>query len=403
MGKGVKLLSQTETRVAVLPPPVARRGSLLAICCGAMLLYGFYLGAIGVLLPALGVTFRLGSDIEGRLFPANFAGFVIGVLLCGTLSDRLGRKVVLLLGIAVYGGGLALFGIAPTFLLALFAVALLGAGSGAMETVASAMAADLFPERRAIVLNLIQIVFGVGASLGPALAQFLLTVGISWRGLYVVLALGNLALFAALTLLPVPRHGKGEAVDFAALRAILRQPAFLTLCMAQALYVGAEVGFSAWMPTYFHVRLPGGRAWEGLVITVFWVAMTAGRFMTGGLVERVPLIRLTLLLALGGALASALALLWPAPLWVLVCVGATGLCFSGIFGLILSETGERYPAIAGTVFGGVVAAGGLGGAIVPWMIGALAATALDWRGAMLVIPLLSALLLPLLVTLKRNG
>jgi len=367
------------------------RSLLAATCCLVLFLYAVYLGALSVLLPFIGASFGLGSGAEGRLFPADFIGFVTGVLACGYLSDRFGRKAVLLLGIGVYAAGLCLFGAVPAFAAALAATALVGAGTGAMETVASALAADLYPERRAFLLNGLQIAFGAGAALSPAGAHFLLTSGTDWHALYLGLAGADGVLFLALLLQPVPRvRHAPEALDMRALRAILRQPAFLILCVSQALYVGAEVGFFSWMPTYFQRRLPGGAAWAGLVVTVFWVAMTCGRVATGAVVGRVALLRLILWLAGGGALGSALALLWTTPATVLCFVTWTGLCFSGIFGLILAEAGERFPRAAGTVFGGVVAAGGVGGAVIPWAVGVLADTPVGWRGALAMIPLAAA-------------
>jgi len=379
------------------------RVSVAVLCCAVLFLYAVYLGALGVLLPAIGASFRLGPAAEGRLFPANFLGFIAGVLLCGSLSDRLGRKAVLLGGVAAYALGLVLFSRSETFALALLATALVGAGSGAMETVASALAADLFPERRAFLINALQVAFGAGAALGPALAHALLTAGTDWRTLTLALAAANVLLFLALALQPVADIRQGsEALDRNALRSILRQPAFLALCLSQALYVGAEVGFASWMPTYFLRRLPGGAAWAGAVVSVFWIAMTLGRVATGALVTRLPLLRLTLFLAAGGTVGAALALVWTAPLVTLALVGVTGLCFSGIFGLLLAEAGERYPRFAGTTFGAVVAAGGIGGAVVPWAVGALADTGAGWRGALLLIPLGTALLSALVLRLGQG-
>jgi fucose permease len=101
---------------------------------------------------------------------------------------------------------------------------------------------------------------------------------------------------------------------------------------------------------------------------------------------------------------SALALVWSTPLPVMIFVAATGLCFSGIFSLILAEAGERYPQFAGTVFGGVMAVGGVGGACFPWVIGALAETSVGWRGALVLVPVLAAgiaALMPLLAKPRR--
>ncbi len=395
-------LSRTQNPAAKGTTAQQKRGVLAATCCAVLFLYAVYLGALSVLLPFIAATFRLGPAASGRLFPASFLGFVAGVLACGYLSDRWGRKAVLLGGIAVYGAGLFLFGSAPTFTLALLASALIGVGSGAMETVASALASDLFPERRAFILNATQIAFGAGAAFSPTLAHRLLTAGTDWRTLYLGLAAVTALLFVALAAQPVARARHGaEALDFAVLRRVLWQPAFVALCLAQALYVGAEVGFFSWMPTYFQ-HLPQGAAWKGIVVTVFWVAMTGGRIVSGALVGRVALVRLILLLSVAAAVSSTLALLWTSPLVVLGFVAVTGLCFSGIFSLILAEAGERYPQNAGTVFGGVIAVGGLGGVVVPWSVGALAATSLGWQGALGLVPVAALGVGAVMLWLERN-
>lgn len=281
------------------------------------------------------------------------------------------------------------------------AALLIGIGSGAIETVASALAADLFPERRAFILNTVQIAFGAGACIGPYFAHLLLSHGTDWRTLFLVLAASELALLILLALQQVPRdQSSSEAVDFAALLLVLKQPTFLALCLAQGLYVGAEVGFASWMPTYFRERLPGGIPWEGLVVTIFWIAMTIGRIAVGPLIGRIPLLRLTMLLAVGSVIGSVLATIWTSPLVVICFVAWTGFCFSGIFGLILAEACELYPTTAGSVFGGIVAAGGVGGAILPWSMAILAGTWLHWQGALLLIPAASAGIVVILFLLE---
>ena len=104
------------------------------------------------------------------------------------------------------------------------------------------------------------------------------------------------------------------------------------------------------------------------------------------MIGRMPLLRLAILLAIGGIVGTVLTAAWTPP-WIVIClVALTGLCFSGIFGLILAEAGARFPTVSGSVFGGIAASGGLGGAVIPWAVALLAGTALHWRGALLLIP-----------------
>ena len=270
-----------ETPLETNWEPERGRVGLLVTCCAVNALYAVYFGAISVLLPAIGATFQAGTGAQGRLFPANFAGMIAGVLMSGTLSDRFGRRSVLLGSAALFGMGLFLFGMAPDFGLALLAAPLIGAGSGGMVTVAGALVSDLFPERRAVALNLTQIMFGVGAAVGPTLTKFLLGMGLNWRFLYHALALAMLGAFLAIWFQPVPKRASASgAMNWADLRDLLRQPAFGILCVSQGLYAGAEVGFFQWMPTYFQT-LAGGAAWSGIVVSVFWISMTVGRIGAG--------------------------------------------------------------------------------------------------------------------------
>jgi len=364
---------------------------LAATCCLALFLFAVSFGAFSVLLPYIGKSYGLGSSVEGRLFPANFTGFAIAVLLCGALSDRYGRKAVLLVATAFYGIGLALFGYAPTFGTTLFAAGLVGAGSGAMETVASALAADLYPKNRAAIINGLQIAFGVGAGISPALAHNLLHSGIDWRTLYLSFSGATAILFLALAFQKFPRIAHAaEGLDIKAIRAMSREPIFLILCVSEALYVGSETGLFSWMPTYFERQGVSGRALSGIVVSVFWTTMTIGRIVTGALIGRVALLKLTILLGAGGAIAAALALVWSGPLVTMVFVGLAGFFFSGIFGLVLAEAGNRYPHVSGTVIGCVVASGGVGGAVFPWLIGALADTGTGWRLALGLVPVAMA-------------
>ena len=400
-----KILAETplEIKSETNWEPQRGRVGLLVTCCAVNALYALYFGAISVLLPAIGAAFRTDAAAQGRLFPANFAGMIASVLICGTLSDRFGRRSVLLGSVALFGIGLFLFGAAPGFSLALLAAPLIGAGSGGMVTVAGALVSDLFPERRAVVLNLTQIMFGVGAAVGPSLTKFLLGAGVGWRFLYHSLALAMLGAFLAIWFQPVPKRATASgAMNWADLRDLLRQPAFGILCVSQGLYAGAEVGFFQWMPTYFQT-LAGGAAWSGIVVSVFWISMTVGRVVVGSLLDRVPLLPFGILLAVCGAVFAVCALLVSNTLAVLCFVALTGLFLSGIYSVVLAEAAQRFAHRAGTVFGGIAALSGIGCALSPWAVGALGASPLGWRVAIGLSPLLSLCVAGNFLLLKKTG
>ena len=93
--------------------------------------------------------------------------------MAGSLSDRFGRRPVLLVSLFVFGIDYLIMGLAPT-LAWLFVGRLIAGTSGATYGIANACIADLFPpDKRAQNFGLIGAAFGAGFILGPVIGGFL--------------------------------------------------------------------------------------------------------------------------------------------------------------------------------------------------------------------------------------
>ncbi len=404
-------LEHTDHPVLQVEPKVetaGRRRTLLGACFVINILFGVYLGAVGVLLPRIGMTFHINSAEQGKILSAGFAGSCISVPVCGYLSDRIGRKRVLVGAGAIFSAGLMLFGSARVELFTLCSSPLIGAGCAGMQAVAAALSADLYPAKRGIVLNACQVAFAVGAVAGPGVVYLLLENGTRWQTVYFGMSALAAAVAGVIACQPIVSGTRDAAHEMSAnVRNLLRQPVFIGLCAAQLMYAGAEVGFFEWMPTYFDKTLHAGGFWIGKVVSVFWIAMMVGRLILGALLGRFETLKIGIFLALAGASASLMAINAGQPLFVMLFVALTGLCFGGIFSTILVEAGDRYHSrsVLGTVVGGISAASNAGTATIPWGVGALAASCGAWRPGLCLVPasaLLSAGLMGLVRTWRTN-
>ncbi|MBK7015656.1 MAG: MFS transporter [Sulfuritalea sp.] len=346
------------------PPDTPPHGFLIANLLAQI---AFGLLAMTVCLPSMqewGAIF--GAEQAG--VQLTLSGYLVAYgalqLLYGPLSDRHGRKRILMIGLAVAGIGSLLAALAPDLPSLIAARVLQGAGSAAGMVVGRAMVQDLFrgPERTRVMA-------WVGMTMGfcPPLATVIggqLHVALGWQSNFLLVAvLAAVLLVAAWRGLPTREpaaaldthwlHDMGMAYA-----RLAREPAFLL-----------HVGVVAMTTATFYVFLGGapivlggygvGPADIGWYIMCVPFAYVAGNFLTSRLIRRqgdrrmmdlgqlLTLAGIALLLALAGV-GSPLAFALP---------------------LMLLGIGHGFlmpPALAGTV-GAVPALAGAGAAVAGLM------------------------------------
>jgi DHA1 family bicyclomycin/chloramphenicol resistance-like MFS transporter len=171
--------------------------------------------AMDMMLPALpniASAFHLTDANRPQMVLSTFIiGFGVGQFVMGPLSDRFGRRPVLIGGMVVYGIASLLAIAAPTFETLLLARALQGLGTSATRVIATSIVRDCYAGRRmASVMSLAMMVFIAVPVLAPSFGQAVLLLT-QWRGIFIVLMLyGVVALiWSALRMpetLPVARR-----------------------------------------------------------------------------------------------------------------------------------------------------------------------------------------------------
>jgi len=149
--------------------------------------------AMDMMLPALP---NIGSTFE--IVPANrpqevlstfLIGFGVGQFVMGPLSDRFGRRPVLLGGMTVYFVASVLAISAPSFETLLLARTLQGLGTSATRVIATSIVRDCYAGRRmASVMSLAMMVFIAVPVVAPSLGEAVMLLT-QWRGIFVVLTL----------------------------------------------------------------------------------------------------------------------------------------------------------------------------------------------------------------------
>ncbi|MDP2220418.1 MAG: MFS transporter, partial [Hydrogenophaga sp.] len=213
------------------PPPTH---ALLVTNLLAQLAFGLL--AMTICLPSMQEWASI-FDASQASVQLTFSGYVVAYgglqLLYGPLSDRLGRKNILLFGLFVAGVGSVLAALSPNLGLLTLARVLQGAGSAAGMVVGRAMVQDLFqgPARTRVMAYI-----GMTMGLCPPLATNIggqLHVRLGWQSNFVLMAVLAAVLFVA-AWRGLPDHQKATTVQPHWLRAmgasyarLAREPAFI--------------------------------------------------------------------------------------------------------------------------------------------------------------------------------
>ena len=338
-----------------------------------------YLPALPQLSVELGAT-----DAQAQLtITGLLLGLGFGQLIVGPLSDAVGRRKPLLIGLVAHALTSVLCALAPSITMLAVTRTLQGLAGAAVAVVAMAVVRDLFSGYRAAqLLSRLILVLGVAPILAPSLGSALLKVT-SWQGIFIVLAVVAVLLFVlALVALPetLPVERRQPARIGSSLRAygtLFRDRLFVTMVLVAGLSFATLFAYISGSPFILQELYGLSPQQFGLAFSANAVGLILMTQLNPIFVKRYGPARM-LMLAVAAAFTAAIALVVIAatstggllglmiPLWFVVA--AAGLAFPNAPAIALNQHGES----AGTASALLGAAQFMIGGFVAPLVGALA-------------------------------
>lgn len=331
----------------------------VAIVAGIMALNPVAMDIMLPALPNIGHAFRITDENSVQNVLSVFIlGFGVGQFAVGPLTDRFGRRPVLIIGIVLYIAASVLATFAPSFGALLLARLLQGLSTSATRVIATSIVRDCYTGRRmASILSLATMIFIAVPVVAPSFGQ-LIMLATDWRGIFAVLiTYGVLALiWCALRLPETLPKSERESLELRKVLDNYRQTVTNGQTFGYSLAAGGVqavlYGFVFSAEQIFTETFHLGHLFP-IAFACVAVGIAAASFLNSRLVGRLGMrvishsALIMLLLATGTMAIAARFGLLPLPAFMplaILCTFAFGLIFANFTALALEPQGH----IAGT-------------------------------------------------------
>ena len=308
------------------------------------------------MLPAIGNAFKVSEAWVGATISINLISLGLSGLYYGKLSDRIGRRPVIICGLAIFTVASLVCGLSTNIAQLLIARFFQGIGGGVAFSVGIAIVRDLYSGIKAAeMFSRMQSVIVLSPAFAPTIGGFIGYI-FGWESIFYILCVIAFCLLIATLVfgvetLPLAKRRVGKAVSLKdEYFYFFKRPLFLCFAGVQIFTLGwfwSELGF---LPQLFVCHYGVDASAFGLYLGVLMIAYFLGTFINQYLVHRFSLKKLVwfgfgtfFLSAVLLCVVQWLALLTP---WILIALRfpasvGLGLVFGNAGALAMEQEKER--------------------------------------------------------------
>lgn len=344
---------------------------LIFAACLAIFVYGMVASMLGTINPGLASKFQLDNAQTGYVALAQGIGLIIASVSVGPLIDRKGKKIGLMLGLALVAVSFFALATATGFEMIVLAMLVLGFGGGIVLTGANALGSDVSESRRATVLNFLNVFVGLGGLMTPFVAGNLLAgdaIRVAWGAAIITSATFLLHLFLKI---PPPVESPDQATGSS---DVFRHPILYVLALVIMLYTACEFGIWNWLSKYLINQGIQESAALNILSLGFALGLLLGRVAVAPVLIKIPPLTVTTISAVLMAITTYAMLQTSDPTIAAVSVFCAGLAMAPVFPTTVAIVAGIFKQGTATAIGFTITCGFTGVALSSPLIGWLSGT-----------------------------
>jgi fucose permease len=346
---------------------------------------GMIVISFGAIMPDIRSTFDLSYEQGGLMLSIFSLSYLLNGLLGGVLSDRIGLKKTITLGNSLYVVGLLGIAASNSVWMLFLGIGITGMGWGYCNTAINVLINEI-SDGDGNAMSLLHMSFGIGAFVIPLIFSIFLRLDMTWQHMMAFLAFMALIALILSGWMDIPRKTKSE-LKVRRDKGKRSWPMMLLFMGILFFYVGSENAFSGWMVTYLTTAVSFSESGAQNMLSTLWLMVIVGRIVSGKVSRSVSPATLTFFMSLGALLAMLLFIGTSSPYAIGLSIVMVGLMFSGIYPLTMANANSIIKGSA-TSSAIVIAGGGLGSTILPYVTGKIADT---WGTAAIIYAIIATL------------
>lgn len=340
--------------------------------------YGFFINGmvvllIGAVLPYLIEAAGISYGIAGGLLSTMAIGNLCASFISPVLSEKLGRKMTVVLLSAFFPICLTIITFMPPIPVMYVCFFLMGIGRGTVSIFNNNIIND-YGDGTPAALNILHTFFAFGAFLAPFFTSTMIELTFTWKHILYVMTVLYLTALASFATMPLREEKpvRGRAAGGSS-RGVSYLKSFDFYCMGLILffYMGVENCVNGWFVTYLQDIGIMSDAFATNLVSITWIVIMIGRLTNAWISAKVSKRVLLLVNCIGSACALFLLISSKDITLITIAMVMIGFFLAGIYPTSIASAGAL---LKGTASGMAVlmAMSALGGIVAPQIVGWIA-------------------------------
>lgn len=334
-----------------------------------------FVDVVGISTSYVKEDFDLSDTLSNLLPMMVFIWFAVCSLPTGLIMNRIGRKNMVLISIAITLLAMLLPVFEYSYVIVLMSFVLLGIGNTILQVSLNPLLIDVVSEDKvASMLTLGQFIKAISSMLGPVIATLAVSLFGNWHLIFWVYAF--VSLLSGLWLIFTPINEKNiisENSSFAQVLSLLKEREMIMSFSVILLIVGFEIGLMTAVPKYFAERCSLPISEGSLGCSVYFAARMLGTFLGTFILAKYSPRKFLMWNIIVAIVALAVFLMLSHMMTMMVLLFVIGLTCANVFPIIFSEAIKSRPDKANEV-SSLMIMGVAGGAVLPFIMGVVADT-----------------------------